>query len=348
MSFCIFNHTAIFPKRHWPKAFGLNGHVMVDGDKMSKSKGNFVIMRDANKEFGADASRITALTGGEGIDDANFDREMAKSMGPKLIAMLDFAKEFHGKGRADVLAIDTWMDQKMDMIINSTTKAYEETLFRTALQSCYFEMQNALKWYMRRTMNNPNMDVINRFIETEALLLSPITPFVCEEIWESIGKKGFILSAKWPVPKTDVKEIDKTEEIIQKTMEDVYSVLKLLKVDKPKEIRLFIADAWKYELYELIKTELESTRDFGKIMASVMMHEHLKQHSKDIAKIIQKLMKTGVSEVIKMDKEYSALKESTSFLSKEYGCTVSVAKAEESHEEKARNAMPGKPAILVA
>jgi leucyl-tRNA synthetase len=347
MSFCIFNHTAIFPKRHWPKSFGLNGWVTVDGEKMAKSKGNFIIIRDANEEYGADASRITALSGGEGIDDANFDREMAKTMGGKLSAWLDFAKENYNKGRKEKLEIDEWFEGKIDSIITATTGYYEETLFRSALQSSYFEMQNALKWYMRRTMNNPNKDTINKYIETLALLMTPITPFICEEIWEAIGKKGFITEAQWPKAEAR-KSTENTEEIIQKTMEDVYSVLKLLNLEKPKEIKLFVAEKWKYELYDLLGKEMKETRDFGKLMASVMKHDHLKQHSKDITKIIQKLMKTGVDKLIPREKELSALKESAEFLSSEFNAKVHVLEAEESKEEKARNAMPNKPAILVA
>jgi leucyl-tRNA synthetase len=347
MTFCIFNHTAIFPEKHWPKSFGLNGWVTVDGEKMSKSRGNFVIIRDANKEFGADASRFTALAGGEGIDDANFDREMARAIGPKLSAMLDFAKEYHNKGRKEKLAIDAWFEQKIDSIINSTTQNYEETLFRSALQSGYFEMQNALKWYMRRTMNNPNKDTINKFIETQALLMAPITPFVCEEIWEAIGKKGFITCADWPLPVKKVAEMDKTEEIIQSTMEDINSVLKLVNINNPKKIKLFVAEKWKYQLYDLLREELKNSRDFGKLMASIMKHENLKQHSKDITKIIQKAMKSGVDETSGKEKEFSALKESSDFLAKEFNAEIEVIDAEKSNEVKARNALPNKPAILV-
>lgn len=345
MSFCIFNHTAIFPKDKWPKSFGLNGHVMVDGEKMSKSKGNFIIMRDAYDEFGADAARITALSGGEGIDDANFDREMAKSMPSKLIAWLEFAKEYYNKGRSEKLAIDIWFEQKIDSIIKATTGFYEETLFRSALQSSYFEMQNALKWYMRRTMSNPNKETINRFIEVQAILNAPITPFICEEIWQSIGKKGFISEASWPKPAADA-ELDNSEELIQKTMDDIYSVLNLVKA-KPKEISLFVAEAWKYSLFDMLNSEMKETRDFSTLMSKAMSDENLKKHSKEITKIIQKALKTGVSYAVGREAEFNALNESKEFLKKEFNADISVIDAELSDEEKAKNSVPNKPAILV-
>ncbi|MCM2324983.1 MAG: leucine--tRNA ligase [Candidatus Woesearchaeota archaeon] len=342
MSFCIFNHTAIFPKEKWPKSFGLNGHVMVDGDKMSKSKGNFVTMRDAYRDYGADAARFTALSGGESIDDANFEREMAKNMPAKLEAMLAFAKQHHNKGRIEKLNIDRWMDSKINEIIVEVTKDYEETLFRSALQLAYFDLQNALKWYMRRCVNSPNKETITRFIEVQTLLLAPITPFICEEIWEALGKKEFIALARWP----QAGEITKTnEEFVKSTLEDINSVIRLVNI-KPQKVTLFIADDWKYELYSILKPMLEETRDFKAVIGKTMQNEKIKKHGQDAMKIIEKAMKSGVN-IYDKEAESLALNESVDFLKNELGCEIEIIKAEESKEAKARNALPGKVAILV-
>jgi leucyl-tRNA synthetase len=314
---------------------------------MSKSIGNFIIIRDANKEFGADASRFSVLSGGEGLDDPNFDTEMAKSMTPKIEVLLDFAKQYYGKGREHKLKIDEWLEQKIDLIIHKTTSAYEELLFRSALQSCYFEMQNALKWYMRRTVNTPNKDTINRFIEVETLLMSPITPFICEEIWQSIGKEGFITKAHWPKQKHLIEKMSRSEDIIQQTMEDINSVLRLLKIEKPSKIMLFVSEPWKYEFYSLLKEEIAVSRDFGKIMGTVMKHEEFKKHSNDISKIIQKALKSGIDENFDRKEELHSLKESIDFLSKEFNAEIEVIEAEKSSEQIAKNAIPNKPAILI-
>src|SRR6266508_2426429 len=37
MAFCLFHHTALFPREHWPKGYGVNGWVRLAGRKMSKS-----------------------------------------------------------------------------------------------------------------------------------------------------------------------------------------------------------------------------------------------------------------------------------------------------------------------
>ncbi len=42
LSFFIFNHSIIFPKSLWPKQIVVNGSVLMDGKKMSKSMGNII------------------------------------------------------------------------------------------------------------------------------------------------------------------------------------------------------------------------------------------------------------------------------------------------------------------
>ena len=345
MSFAIFNHVAIFPKKHWPVSYGLNGHVMIDGEKMSKSKGNFITIRQANEKYGADASRFTALSGGEGLDDPNFDTEHAKIMIKKIEDLLEFAKTNYDKGRENKLSIDKWMDNKIDSIFKLTKKCYEETLYRSVLQNCYFEMQNALKWYMRRSVNKPNIDTMNKFIEAQALMMAPITPFVCEEIWETIGKKGFISTAQWP--KIGKVSEDRSEDLIRATLEDIHSVLRLLKVNKLNKISLFVADKWKYELYKILRKKLETTRDFKELMSEVMKNNELKRYSKDITKIIQKVLKSGIDLVLTQEIEFDILNQSIDFFKNEFKAEIIVIKAQDSQENKASQALPGKVAIVV-
>ena len=50
LTMCLYNHAAIWADKaleRWPKSFFTNGHVMVDAEKMSKSKGNFITLLNA-------------------------------------------------------------------------------------------------------------------------------------------------------------------------------------------------------------------------------------------------------------------------------------------------------------
>lgn len=72
LTFCIYIHAALFPEKHWPRAIRTNGHLMLNGKKMSKSTGNFLTMHDATKKYGADAMRLSLADAGDEISDAKW------------------------------------------------------------------------------------------------------------------------------------------------------------------------------------------------------------------------------------------------------------------------------------
>lgn len=79
LTFCLYNHVAIFPEDKWPVSMRTNGHLLLNGSKMSKSTGNSLTLRDAVEKFGADATRLSLADAGDGIEDANFDEKTANA-----------------------------------------------------------------------------------------------------------------------------------------------------------------------------------------------------------------------------------------------------------------------------
>ena len=77
LTFFLYNHTALFPEENWPKGVRTNGHLMLNGEKMSKSTGNSMTLREGVEKFGADATRIALADAGDGMDDANFEENSA-------------------------------------------------------------------------------------------------------------------------------------------------------------------------------------------------------------------------------------------------------------------------------
>lgn len=79
LTFAIYNHAALFEEEYWPRSMRTNGHLMLNGKKMSKSTGNSLTLHESVNKFGADATRLALADAGDGIEDANFDEKTANA-----------------------------------------------------------------------------------------------------------------------------------------------------------------------------------------------------------------------------------------------------------------------------
>ncbi|MBI4452462.1 leucine--tRNA ligase [Candidatus Woesearchaeota archaeon] len=350
LTFCLFNHTAIFPEKYWPKAFSVNGWLLVEGDKMSKSKGNFYTIREIIGLYSADVTRAGLVLGGEGLSDPNFDLNNAKSVGEKLEQWLEFAAKNYKKSSKTPLSIaDRILLSGIHRSLKEGTEAMDDMLFRTAFEKLFFQMQRLLKEYIKR--KEINQHLLNEFIEIQTKVLSPFCPFVSEEIWNLLGKKDFVSISEWP--KFNEKLIDKEAEMIAQITDtarkDIIEILKLTKIGKASKITLFVPEKWKYEFVKMLREVLNETRNTGDILKKLMATS-LKPHGAEISKMVPRLVNdpNRIPQLeLKQEAELSALKDAVKIYESEFGCKIEIALAEKSDEAKARQSFPGKAAILV-
>ncbi len=350
LSFCIFNHVALFPKKHWPRAFAINGRIMVNNEKMSKSKGNFFTMRELYTQHGPDIVRLAAANAGEGVDDANYDMEFLDTARKKLSELHDFVTENYGKGRTSELTVDKWFESKINESIQDASAAMENMLFKSAINFSLMDLQRNLKWYLKRTNNDPNKDLINLYIESLIRMLTPFTPHFCEECWHSIGKKSFVSNESWP--KANLKAIDEklefSEELIRNTISDIREVLKLANIKEPDSIKLFVSPSWKYQLFRKA-SELVDNGNTGEIIKEIMKDELFRSHGQDIQRFLPKMISSRKLPKVVLDRkhEISAIKESLDFIKSEFKCKIELVDDESPSEQKAMQSVPGKPAIVI-
>lgn len=205
LTFCIYNHTAILPKHHWPRGFRCNGHIMLNSEKMSKSTGNFRTLRQAIEEFSADATRFSLADAGDGVDDANFVFETANA------AILRLTKEL--AWYEDVLASEssmrigppsTYADRvfanEINIAVKTTEQHFSNYMFREALKTGFYDLQAARDEYRYSCgVGGYNRDLVWRFMDVQTRLLAPICPHYAEYIWRELLKKdGFVVNAGWP------------------------------------------------------------------------------------------------------------------------------------------------------
>lgn len=208
LTFAIYNHVALFPEKYWPQGMRANGHLLLNSQKMSKSTGNFMTLRDALSEFGADATRLALADAGDGVEDANFLRETANMGILRLYNQIDFYQEtVRGKEALRQGEPDSFHDRvflsEINRAIELTRAAYEATHYRDALKFAFFELQNARDRYRDVTATSGsigmNWNLIKRFMEVQALLLNPITPHFSEYLWTSIlGKPSSMQQELFP------------------------------------------------------------------------------------------------------------------------------------------------------
>uniref|UniRef100_A0A183IXR2 Anticodon_1 domain-containing protein n=1 Tax=Soboliphyme baturini TaxID=241478 RepID=A0A183IXR2_9BILA len=77
-------------------------------------------------------------------------------------------------------------------------------------------------------------ELILRFIETQAIILSPVCPHVAEKIWQLMGKAGSVLNASWPVSAEVDAYLLKESEYMEETLHDFRIRLKAYVAPKSK------------------------------------------------------------------------------------------------------------------
>ncbi|MFA5896421.1 MAG: leucine--tRNA ligase [Thermoplasmata archaeon] len=359
MTFCLFNHTALFPPEHWPRGFGVIGHVKQSGRKMSKSKGNAWYIRVAVKDWGADVVRATVANSGDGMDDPNLDTEFSGAIQVRLRDWFAYATRRH-LTRTDRRSIDAWFLSALNRAVASTREAMEGLYYKSAFRSGYFDLQIAWSWYLRRCGSRPHADVLKRFIEVQTKILAPFAPHMAEEIWHRIGHEDFISSAAYP--EANPAEIDEraeaAEALLQSTLGDIREIVKVTGL-KPRRAALYVAPAWKTRVRA---TAVDLARR-GPVAMNVLMEKALAEpgmrdrakdvaaYAKKVAEDLRHVKREDLDRVAGVADEFAFFSENASFLREELGLRVDVFRGDDAARwdpaKKADHAVPGRPAIYL-
>jgi len=203
LTFFIFHHVALFPQKHWPKAIGVNGMLMIEGKQMHKSKGNFVPAKKAIEEYGADATRCALMLGAEGMDDPDWRSENVRDIRNKLESFYNFVKNIIKNAESDENGhLEKWLMSTLQHRISDVTENFEEMKTRTSLEIALFEIWNDFRWYIRRK-GEAKTKILREALKIWLELLAPFAPHICEELWSEMKEERFISLAKWPQAKEE-------------------------------------------------------------------------------------------------------------------------------------------------
>ncbi|KAH1496911.1 hypothetical protein LV164_001601 [Aspergillus fumigatus] len=281
LTFFLYIHVALFPREYWPRGVRANGHLLLNGDKMSKSTGNFLTLKDAVEKFGADASRIAFADAGDGIEDANFDENVANSSILRLFTLKEWieetVKDSSLRTDSEYSFWDKLFDNEMNSLVREAIKHYKNTDFKLALKSALFDLTNARDVYREAAVSagvGMHRDVVLRYVELQALMISPIAPHWAEYIWlEVLNKPETIHYARFPeVPEPSV-ELSAALTYVRSTSSSITSaeagfVKKLSKGKtmffdprKPKKLTIYAAKkypAWQEKYIDLVREAFDA------------------------------------------------------------------------------------------
>ena len=364
LSFLMFHHSAIFPEDKWPKGTVVFGMGLLEGNKMSSSKGNVILLKDAIEDYTADVVRLFLMASAEPWQD--FDWREKEVLGTKR--RLEWFREFAGKveeikGSALDLTniekveltrtIDLWMLSQLNQHIKASTEALEVFQTRKALQESLFLLKKDIDHYLYRV--NHLLDkkdpaviyVLSTVLESWIRLLAPFTPHTCEELWSNYGGKGFVSVAKWPEADESMisSEIEKSEELVQNLIKDINQIKNMVGEDAQK-VHVYLAPDWKWDLYKIANDV--GKPDIGQIMGRAI-GANIYDDKKEIAAVAKKVGRemTKTKYVGKIN-EAQIIDDALEYISNEVSSEV-IVHTDDSYDpqNKARNAMPYKPAILI-
>ena len=191
------------------------GMVLMDGSKMSKSKGNTVSPVELVENYGADTARLFILFAAPPERDLEWSEQGVEGCFKFLNRVVDelapVTKLDHEFGNL------TKADKDMRAKTNNTLKKVTEDLndrfgFNTAI-AALMELINDL--YKYKELDDRNDAVIKEAIEAVVVILAPFAPHLGEELWLMIGKEASVFDIAWPEYDKSAIQLDEVEIIVQ-------------------------------------------------------------------------------------------------------------------------------------
>jgi leucyl-tRNA synthetase len=170
------------------------GMITKGGAKMSKSKGNVVDPVDLFASHGADALRLYHLFMGPPTDDAAWDengidgtRRFLERVWKQATEDHDFSDRAEDDSDRDLLGL-------AHRTVSKVTEDIDRFHFNTAVPALMV-LSNELGDYLSGGAREETYDEVLRLL---LLMLSPMTPHLAHELWESKGYGAMLATEAWP------------------------------------------------------------------------------------------------------------------------------------------------------
>ncbi len=156
------------------------GMVLKDGEVMSKSRGNIVDPDAIIKKYGADTLRLFILFAAPPQTELEWDDRGIEGANKFLNRVWRIQENLKEKAEPE-------LTRALHKTIKKVTDDIQDFKFNTAIASM-MELTNVIYQL------GADKEVFSKLI----IMLSPIAPHFCEELWQGLGNKESIVKSVWP------------------------------------------------------------------------------------------------------------------------------------------------------
>ena len=233
------------------------------GRKMSKSLGNGIDPLEVIDKYGADALRMTLMTGNAPGNDMRFywERvEASRNFANKVwnasrFIMMNIEKAPAGEAKlTDLTAADKWILSKVNDLAKEVTENMDKYELGIALQKVYdFVWEEFCDWYIEmvkpRLWNDEDRTkaaaiwTLKTVLINSLKLLHPFMPFITEEIFCNLqDEEPSIMISSWPVYKEEwnFAADEHAVEVVKESVRAIRNVRTSMNVPPSRKAKVFV------------------------------------------------------------------------------------------------------------
>jgi len=187
------------------------GMVIKDGAKMSKNKGNVVSADEMIDRFGADTGRVFELFAAPPEKDMDWTDTGAEGSYRFLGRVFRFVVRNVDRKPDGDAAADRRALRKLHQTIRKVTEDFDNRWHFNTSIAALMELMNTL--YDEEA--GLSAAALGQILPSLSLLLGPFAPYLAEELWEQLGRRGPVFRQPWPVYDEQLAKEDAADIVLQ-------------------------------------------------------------------------------------------------------------------------------------
>ncbi|MEX2160131.1 MAG: leucine--tRNA ligase [Dehalococcoidia bacterium] len=182
--------------------FRAHGVLVLEGAKISKSRGNIVNPDDYYESHGADTLRTYLMFSGRYEEGGDFSDKNIEGAARFIQRVWDLVQR-HRERPAGDLPVDA--ERSMHRTIKKVGEDIPELKYNTAIA--------ALMEWTNHLQKRPSLD--EQEVRTLLQLVAPFAPYITEELWEQTGGSGSVHASRWPAYDPELAKLEQVPVAVQ-------------------------------------------------------------------------------------------------------------------------------------